>query len=64
MFNSNVNQERYVMTPKNLDKAFSVNANSNPLANSTVNFKGNLNLQVINENTSQKNRIVLDDVIT
>ena len=50
------------MTPKNLDKAFSVIPNANSLANSTVIFKNNLNLQVINENSTQKNRIVLDDV--
>jgi hypothetical protein len=60
------------MTPKNLDKAFSINPNSNNFANSTINnpnFKPNLNLHTINENSNNQfqsdsyYRIVLDDVI-
>ena len=58
------------MTPKNLDKAFSMNPQSNNLANSTnISFKPNINLHTINENTNNQfqseayYRIVLDDVI-
>ena len=58
------------MTPKNLDKAFSMNPNSNNLPNSTnITFKPNLNLHTINENMNNQfqseayYRIVLDDVI-
>jgi len=61
------------MTPKNLDKAFTMNPNSNNLANSTnISFKPNNilhTMHTINENTNNQfqseahYRIVLDDVI-
>ena len=69
IFSTSVNNERYNMTPKNLDKPFSIYPNSNNLnlysSISNLNYKQNLSLHTINENSNQNQemyRIVLDDV--